>query len=148
MTKTEMLNLYNLFSAAVYYIIGFIFDGNLYRINLSHIPENVIRMSKQSSRRGAHAQLRLRLNDKQKAEWIASGLASLIGTADLIENRKQKNRGDRFEEIICNAYGQEWVKNSTPFNVAGDITIDGDEVQIKFEEAEITNEKVLASVLA
>jgi hypothetical protein len=50
-----------------------------------------------------------------------------------------------FEKVITETFTNEkWVKDSVPFFVAGDATINGEQVQIKLNGAELTNEKILA----
>ena len=59
------------------------------------------------------------------------------------------NKGENFERVITELLiGETWVKDSVPFNVAGDIRWNGEEVQIKFDGAELTNEKTLARAMA
>ena len=41
-----------------------------------------------------------------------------------------------------------WVKDSVPFNVAGDIELDGQQIQIKFDDADQTKEKILKRIAA
>ena len=49
-----------------------------------------------------------------------------------------------FEKIITETYtAEKWAKDSVPFFKAGDATINGEEVQIKLNGAELTNEKIL-----
>jgi hypothetical protein len=53
------------------------------------------------------------------------------------------NKGEIFEKLVTEAYGQEWVKDNIPFTEAGDIEVDGHAYQIKYEKATFTNEKSL-----
>ena len=49
-----------------------------------------------------------------------------------------------FEKIITEQFaGEKWAKDSVPFFVDGDATINGVKVQIKLNGAELTNEKIL-----
>ena len=60
-----------------------------------------------------------------------------------------KNRGDGFEKVIVERYtAEKWARNSVPFFKAGDATINGEEVQIKLNGAELTNEKILKRYFA
>ena len=59
------------------------------------------------------------------------------------------NKGENFERIITELLtGETWVKDSVPFNVAGDIVVNGENIQIKFDGAEITNERLLKKLTA
>ena len=64
------------------------------------------------------------------------------------KHREEKyNKGECFERVITETLtGETWVKDSVPFNVAGDITLNGEQVQIKFDGAELTNERTLMRI--
>ena len=69
----------------------------------------------------------------------------ILGTSAILNDNKY-NRGKCFEKFVFEINSQIWKKDSTPFNVAGDIEIAGKQVQIKFDGAELTNEKILAQI--
>ena len=50
------------------------------------------------------------------------------------------NRGEIFEKLVTEHYGQVWVKDNIPFTEQGDINVNGVEIQIKFEKATFINE--------
>ena len=139
MTKTEMLTAYAAASAADSYLIGFTFKGTLYSVELPEIPENIVRLTRTSSRRGGVQQLRLYIPAAVKAAWALTAKA-LGDAAKLLAPVAKLNRGERFERLIR---GESWQKDSVPFWVAGDIEIAGRQVQIKLDGAEIGNEKAL-----
>ncbi len=56
------------------------------------------------------------------------------------------NRGEVFEKLVTEKFGQIWVKDNVPFTEAGDIEIEGIAYQIKFEKATFCNEKSLANL--
>jgi len=79
---------------------------------------------------------------------VESGKALLMGTAEMLEDDKH-NRGEIFEKIITETLtGKTWKKDSTPFWKAGDIELNGEQIQIKLSEAELTNEKAITAALA
>ena len=52
---------------------------------------------------------------------------------------------ENFERELTERWTSEtWVKDSVPFWVAGDMRVDGVEVQVKLDGAELTNERTLA----
>ena len=53
------------------------------------------------------------------------------------------NKGEVFEKMVTEGYGQAWEKDNVPFTKDGDLTVDGVAYQIKFEKATFTNEKSL-----
>ena len=51
------------------------------------------------------------------------------------------NKGEIFEKLVTEQFGQTWVKDNVPFTDDGDLTVDGIAYQIKFESASFINEK-------
>ena len=147
MEKMEMLTAYTARNAAHAYILGFVHDGKLYRVELPEIPAHMVGMTRMSSAKGGFRKIRVKLNTAAKLELIAMG-AELMGDASLLEADPAHNRGENFERLVTEAAGQTWVKDSVPFWVAGDITLNGCEVQIKLDGAELANERSLARALA
>ena len=64
---------------------------------------------------------------------------------ELVANSKY-NRGEIFEKLVTEYFGQVWVKDNIPFTEAGDIEVNGISYQIKFQKATFCNEKSLASL--
>jgi hypothetical protein len=58
-------------------------------------------------------------------------------------NSMKYNRGEVFEKIITERFGQKWEKDQVPFTKAGDIEINGKPYQIKFEKATFISERGL-----
>jgi hypothetical protein len=54
------------------------------------------------------------------------------------------NRGEIFEKLITEYFGQEWKKDTVPFWEQGDIRLNGKEVQIKLDTATLTSTKQIA----
>lgn len=147
MTRNEMINRYNALSAAAAYIVGFILNGMLYYTLSEHIADEFLKLDRMSSKRGGWAKIRVRLSATDRKTLVECGKAVLIGAATLLDTEDKYNKGERFERIITETLtGETWVKDSVPFNVAGDITLNGQQVQIKFDGAELTNEKILARI--
>ena len=144
MTRNEMINRYNALSAATAYLIGFILNGMIYYTMSAHIADQFLKLDRMSSKRGGWAKIRIKLSSADRKDLVESGKAVLIGAASMLETNDQYNKGERFERIITETLTDEkWVKDSIPFNVAGDITLNGEQVQIKFDGAELTNERTL-----
>lgn len=149
MTRTEMIATYNRLSAAASYIVGFVYHGNLYYIRITHIADAYLKLDRMSSKRGGYAKIRVRLSAAIKAELVASGKAIELGAADLLDTADKYNKGERFERVITETLTHTtWVKDSIPFTEAGDIELDGEQVQIKLDGAELTNEKMLGRLTA
>jgi len=146
MTRNEMINRYNALSAATAYIIGFVLGGMVYYTMSAHIADEFLKLDRMSSKRGGWAKIRVKLTSVDRKALVARGKAVLLGSAALLLDEKY-NKGECFEKVITETLtGETWVKDSVPFNVAGDITLNGEQVQIKFDGAELTNEKTLMRI--
>ena len=149
MTRNEMIARYNALAVATAYIVGFVLDGLLYYTMSTHIADEFLKLDRMSSKRGGWAKIRVKLTASDRKALVASGRAVLLGSASLLNTADKYNKGERFERVITETLtGETWVKDSIPFNVAGDITLNGQEVQIKFDGAELTNEKMLMRISA
>jgi hypothetical protein len=147
MTREEMISIYNALSVATAYIVGFIFNGMVYYVMSAHIADEYLKLDHMSSKRGGWAKIRVKLSSADRQALVACGKAVLLGSASLLETNDKYNRGERFERAITETLTTEkWVKDSVPFNVAGDITLNGQQVQIKFDGAELTNERTLKRI--
>ena len=144
MTMTEMMNRYNARSASHVYALGFVANGNLYATKLSFAElSRFFKLDRASSKRGGFAKIRIKLTSKDRAEL--SETAELIGAESLLVKDSAHNKGENFERELTERWTAEtWVKDSVPFWVAGDITVNGEEIQVKLDGAELTNEKILS----
>lgn len=150
MTLNEMVALYNALSAADGYIVGFILNHLLYYIKVDgHLPTEILKFDRASSKRGGMAKVRVRLGANFRKTAVANGQAVLLGSEELLNTADRWNRGERFERVITETLtAEKWVKDSVPFNVAGDIELNGKQIQIKLDDAELTNEKTLMRIAA
>ncbi len=142
----DLLNAYKATSAAVAYIIGFLMNGMVYAIYLNDLPDWLISMDRESTSHGGARKLRIRMNTIARRRLMSMG-AAYIGTAtEILASRK--NKGEAFEQWVTENAGQEWHKDSTPYYMDGDITINGTKYQIKFESASLANENTIAKAMA
>jgi hypothetical protein len=148
MTMTEMIALYDALSASHLYILGFLIQNVLYYAMMDfETLARYMKIDHASSARGGFAKLRIKLTREQKRELLR--IATKCGTAENLLDDPNHNRGENFERIITERLTPErWVKDSVPFNVAGDIKVNGENIQIKFDGAEITNERILKRLTA
>lgn len=146
MTMTEMMNAYNARSAAHTYALGFVEGHSLYAVKLSFTElSRFFKLDRASSKRGGFAKIRIKLTAKDRAELSAT--AELIGTEDLLTADTAHNKGENFERELTERWTSEaWVKDSVPFWVAGDIRVNGVEIQVKLDGAELTNERTLGRI--
>jgi len=148
MTAEMMKVLYNALSASHLYILGFMVQNVLYYTMMDFEKlAGFMKMDRMSTAKGGWAKLRIKLTTAQKAELLK--IATRCGTVADLTAMEKYNKGENFERIITELLtGERWVKDSVPFNVAGDIVLNGENVQIKFDGAEITNERLLTKLTA
>lgn len=144
MTMQTMLRYYNKKSAAHKYIVGFPHDGNVYYVTLNW--NELVKLLKEdhaSSARGGAMKARVYVSSEAKKAFLASGRAAKVCELATLEN-SELNRGHAFEKIITELLTDTvWVKDNVPFYVQGDINVNGEEIQIKYTAAELTNEKTI-----
>ena len=146
MTMQEMVTRYERASVAHTYALGFVHAHELYAVKLSFAElSRYFKLNRASSKRGGFAKVRIRLSSAERAELIA--IAEKLGAEDLLTANAKYNKGENFERELTERWTAEtWVKDSVPFNVAGDIRVNGIEIQIKFDGAELTNERILERI--
>lgn len=145
MTLNEMMNLYNTLSAAHKYIFGFFYKHNLYYVTLTFAElAAMMQLDHASSSKGGKAKIRIRSHKEQREAFVLSGKAVLLGSETMINPHGAINRGWQFEKIMTELLtDEEWHQDKIPFFEAGDIEVNGEQIQVKFDDAELTNEQVL-----
>ena len=144
MTMTEMMSRYEQMSAAHVYALGFIHAHDLYVMKLSFSElSRYFKLDRASKSHGGMLKIRIRMNASERAEL--SRMAELIGAESLLTADPAHNKGENFERELTERWTtSQWVKDSIPFTVAGDLRVDGVEIQVKLDGAELTNEKILS----
>lgn len=142
-----MIDKYNELSYTHNYIFGFYFQNNVYMVEAtSEILPYILKLDKAS--RGQGYSIRFSPNNAQKAVLLAKG-AQVICSKEFFETSVKEskyNKGEIFEKMVTESFGQEWEKDNVPFTEDGDLTTNGIAYQIKFEKATFTNEKTLAKM--
>ena len=146
---TTMIDQYNRLSYTHQYIWGFIYKKVVYMATTTQeVVERVCTLDKAS--RGAGYSLRFNPTNAQKLLLMtnATVLCSEEFFNDEVKNSKY-NKGEIFEKMVTEmVFGQEWEKDTVPFNKGGDVESNGVAYQIKFQKATFCNEKSLANILA
>lgn len=150
MNKENIFNyLLNGYTKSAYtdkYIMGFVFQDMVY---MAHISDGLLPfvMKLDVASRGQGYALRFKPNKGQKALLMtyAQPLCSKKFFEECVADSKY-NKGEIFEKMVTEYYGQHWTKDSVPYTMAGDIEVNGIAYQIKYESATFTNEKALASL--
>lgn len=144
--RNMMLRYYTIAAAKVYYI-GFIVDGELYMFIIrGEIPAFLLREST-SSKATKCATVRIQVKATcAKSQYIHDKRVIHLGPASLIEYKDKYNKGQHFERYIVERFtGKTWTPDTTPWYKAGDAEINGEQVQIKFNDATVTDEDTLTN---
>ena len=140
-----MINRYIALAYTHNYIYGFYFQNVIYMVKATEeVMPYILKLEKAS--RGAGYALRFKPNMAQKALLLAKGATALCSKDffdEVVKNSKY-NKGEIFEKMVTESYGQKWEKDNIPFTEDGDLTVNGKAFQIKFEKATFINEKQLA----
>lgn len=137
----EMVKTYNDKAYTHEYIFGINYKGNIYMVKTtSQLLTLVLKLDKAS--RGKGYSLRFKPNNKIREMLLAEG-AELICSAEMfgkLANESKYNKGEVFEKLVTEWYGQKWEKDNIPFTEDGDLTVDGIAYQIKYEQATFLTE--------
>lgn len=138
----QALEKYHAKSAANAYMIAFHARKQWYMITVDAIPVEWTKLDKIASSKVKKGipenlaySLRLNMNkavretlaDTEQAVRIDSGFLAL-----------DKNKGRAFERYVREMHGLQHNNDNVPFWQAGDATINGTAVQIKYENAQLT----------
>lgn len=141
-----LFNGYTSTSAADAYILGFEDSGKVYELIINHLPVWLLKLDRESTSHGGALKLRIAMTAKNKARLKAAG-AAYIGTVSEILNGR-KNAGEAFEKYETEKAGQEWKKDSVPYYIDGDLTVNDKKYQIKFGNASLANENTIKKAMA
>ena len=139
-----LLKIYEETTAAAWTLLVFQLNGRAYAARLNAIALDMVTLDRESTQNGGWTKLKLHLTNAQKVALIDAGAEEVGDIADILA--LQKNKGNAVECWATRRYmGIEWSKDSIPYYVQGDIRVGGEEVQVKFENASLTNCKVMAA---
>ena len=146
MTHTERINNYKATSAAHAYIIGFIVKTLVYCLTLTELPDWMFKDDREGTSHGGALKLRFNPTKNDKYVMIHTMGAEVVGTVDEVLTGR-KNKGEAWEKYLTEKAGQTWKKDSVPYYLDGDLTVDGIKYQIKFESASFANENTIQKAL-
>lgn len=150
MMMMTLVNGYNKLAFTHNYIYGFTDRKNVYVcFATAEIMPYITCLDKVSSKRKGGYSLRFKPNKAQKEilkmQERTFVLCSEEYFEELFKNSKY-NRGEIFEKLITEYFGQVWEKDNIPFTEDGDITIDGIAYQIKYQKATFCTEDSLKNL--
>ena len=150
MTNTSLLNSmidrYNRASYTHNYIFGFSYRGNIYmKLDTAEALPAVLCLDRAS--RGCGYAIRFCPTTDQKIAMLTNARV-LCSEKFFNETCSESiyNRGEIFEKLVTESFGQIWEKDNVPFTDDGDITVNGVAYQIKFQKATFCNEKSIANL--
>lgn len=150
MKKLDFWNEYHKRNAANTYVLGFVFKSRVFAVVVSaDTCGQFVKLDRAS--RGAGQSLRFKPNTSDKLDLFSAGRVIELCSADVFKAlvaESKYNKGEIFEKLVTEYFGQTWVKDNVPFTEAGDINIDGIEIQIKFEGATFCTEKQILRLRA
>ncbi len=142
----SLIDRYNAVAYTHEYIWGFVLKGVVYMATTTaEVMPFVCKLDKAS--RGCGFALRFCPTIDQKMVLMTSAVA--LCSERFFESEVANsiyNRGEIFEKMVTEYFGQEWEKDNVPFTEDGDITVDGIAYQIKFQKATFCNEKSIANL--
>lgn len=141
-TKRTMIKHYRNHSAADSYILGFVNDKMLYMVEVAEIMPRFLSVEQASRNQGENLRLRIKKNLKKQ---LMKKNPVCLGSAELLKAEKY-NKGEIFEKLVTEYFGQNWVKDTIPFWVQGDLEINGRQVQIKLDSATLMNTKQIVKL--
>ena len=144
----SMIDRYNRAAYTHNYIWGFNYKGIIYMaVTTADVMPFVCKLDNAS--RGCGFALRFCPTNEQRLLLMphAMPLCSSEFFDEQCANCKY-NRGEVFEKMVTEFFGQEWTKDNVPFTKAGDIEVNGTAYQIKYEKATFCNEKSIANLAA
>lgn len=147
--KKMLTDGYNSFAFTHHYIMGYRLSGIVYfTFCEAKDLDNILTLDKAS--RGQGYSLRFKPNKAQKAILATMGATALCSCEyfDEMVACEKYNKGEIFEKLVTEFFGQFWEKDNIPYTMAGDIEIDGIAYQIKYEKATFTNEKTLFKMMS
>lgn len=140
--RHKMIQFYKNTAFTHYYIFGYAYKKTVYMtITTSEVLSEIISLDKAGHNEGMA--IKFKPNNAQKL-MLMSINSEVICSEEYLESlfRESKyNRGEIFEKIITEKFGQTWEKDNIPYTKDGDITVNGIAYQIKYQKATFLTEK-------
>ena len=148
MMKLELANRYHANAFTNNYIFGWTEKGLVYMATVENCQNlaSYIVLDK-ASRNGGYS-IRFKPNRTVK-EMLKFAKCEILCSKEYFEKtvkNSKYNRGEIFEKMVTEKFGQEWEKDNVPFTKDGDLTVNGKAYQIKFEKATFATEKQLMNL--
>lgn len=145
----KYLNLYENFNGCNCYEIYFLYRHTLYKIELKKLDSTFVKLARESSSKGGYEKLRLSITSELKQNWLISGQAKELMSEEKflkLAESEGLNKGQACELISAKARKQEYKLDSTRFDKAGDVNLKRKRIQVKYENASLTQLRTIAKV--
>lgn len=142
----SMIERYNRAAYTHKYIFGFSYKKNIY---ISFAESDVLPYVCKLDYAGRGCGYSVRFCPKTAQKLLLMQGAQVLCSAeyfDELSNSSKYNKGEIFEKLVTEFFGQTWEKDNIPFTEAGDIEVNGIAYQIKFERATFCNEKSISNL--
>ena len=142
----SLLRTYEAHSAADMVCLGFEYKKHFYYTFIEKVNPKWCRLLRVSSKKIQYgvAKVNIYLTNADKAEILRTH--ECFEADPSVLRTIPRNRGNSFEKFITEHYTTEkWEKDSTPFYKQGDVNINGKEVQVKLNGAQVVLERTLVN---
>lgn len=140
-----LITAYEANTTATEYWFGFILNHMVFVVTGMTFAEieKFFRIEKAAQSKGGFSKIRIKARVAECAELLPKAIP--LGGEEILKDPKW-NTGIKFEQIVTERIaGQTWARDSVPFWIAPDIELNGRMIQVKFNGAELTNEKTIRS---
>lgn len=137
----KMKDFYHNTSFTQTYMVGWIEGYDILTVTMEWDEfKKLLKYDRAATSKGGMLKIRVKLD--KKAKTILKSKAIVVGKIEELTFDKKHNKGENFERIVTEKLaGCKWQKDSIPYYKAGDIILNGKPVQVKFDGAELTNQK-------
>jgi hypothetical protein len=138
-----LLAVYEANATATEYWFGFILNHSVYVVTGLTLAElsRFFRAERMAQSKGGYVKIRIKARVGELAELLPRAIR--LGGEEILQDPKW-NAGIKFEKIVTERIAcQEWARDSVPFWIAPDIEMGARKIQVKFNGAELTNERTI-----
>lgn len=142
----NLIDRYNAIAFTHEYIWGFTYKKNVYMAITDSSVMPYVTCLDMASRGAGYALRFCPTTDMKLALMTSAQVLCSEAYFNEVYNAHKYNKGEIFEKLVTEHFGQVWEKDTVPFTEDGDVTVDGIAYQIKFQKATFCNEKSIANL--
>ena len=148
-SKDQWLDLYEELNGCNCYEVYFNFKHFIFKIELKKLDSDMVKVSRESSSKGGYEKLKLAITSAKKQAWLMSGKAKKVMSEEELNKLAQElelNKGQACEYLSAKARKQEYTIDNVRFDKAGDVNLKRKKIQVKYENASLTQLRTIAKV--